>query len=150
MLEFKIKLSSAIAILILLTVVTGVCHGTPLFHLEKDFKKMPMEPFYHGYYGKDGGATYFVSTKKSIPDDTRLYWAIVHVLSKKYGCLLLKKKRRDHYTSFLCRDGRIVVFKHRWHQRYVVFSGRQFDRKGRELVVRGKRVVRRIPLFDNL
>ncbi len=134
-------------------VLPGVClaqSDRKLFDLDRDFSKIIMKPFYKGLYGKVGTATYFISNRSLIPDNDRLYWAIVHVLSKKYGCFLKKKLRKGAYTSFLCRDDRIIVFKHLWKGRYVIFSGRQFDRKGRELALSDRRIIGRYPLHQGV
>jgi hypothetical protein len=115
--------------------------------LDLNLNNLKLRPFYKGYYGKVGTSTLFIATRKAVPDGARLYWAIVQVLSQKYGCMMYKKINKFPYTSFLCRDGRIVVFHSRYSGEYVVFSGRQFDRKGREIVVKNRRVVARYPIF---
>ena len=112
-----------------------------------DFKNIPLEPFYKGLYGKVGTSTFFVASKKTLPDKTKQYWAIVQVLSKKYGCLIKRKKSHKAYTAFLCQDKRIVVFHSRNKEGHVVISGRQFDKDGRELVVKNRKIIARYPVF---
>lgn len=114
-----------------------------------DLSHISLKPFYKGFYGKVGASTLFVASKKEVPDEARVYWAIVQVLSKKYGCFIRRKAKKGPYRSFLCKDKRIIVFHNRSTKNHILFSGRQFDQKGREIVVNNHKVVGRYPIFEN-
>jgi hypothetical protein len=113
-----------------------------------DLDSISLKPFYLGYYGKVGSSSLFIAPRKTIPDMAGLYKAVVQVLSKKYGCMMRKKINKKPYLSFLCKDQRIVVFHTRMQGKYILFSGRQFDRDGREIIVKNRQIVGRYPMFE--
>lgn len=96
-----------------------------------------------GVYGKVGTATYFATTTDKIPTFDRLYWAMVKVLSEKYGCFMKTKSTQGSAVRFGCRDGRSVVMWRAKNDRYMQFYGRQYDRNGQELIVEKHQVIAR-------
>ena len=96
-----------------------------------------------GVYGKVGTDTYFATTTDRIPNFDRLYWAMVKVLSEKYGCFMKNKSTSGNSIRFGCRDGRHVVMWRARNDRYMQFYGRQFDRDFRELHVEKHKIIAR-------
>lgn len=113
-----------------------------------DFKSLKLEPFYSGYYGKFGTVSLFVAPKENIPNYTKLYWAMVNVLSKKYGCFMTKKIKKKKFVAFRCKDRRIVVFRIKNKKKTILFSGRQFDHSGNEIVVKNRKIIARYPFYS--
>lgn len=89
-----------------------------------------------GVYGKVGNATVFVAKQSTISNYDRLYWPLVQVLSKKYGCFIKNKRTRGNTQRFECADRRVIVVQRSIGGGFAKFSGRQFDLLGRELVVK--------------
>jgi hypothetical protein len=95
-----------------------------------------------GVYGKIGANPVFVARKSRIPDFDRLYWVMVRVLSEKYGCFIKGKSAATTTVKFHCRDRRTVIMERSIDSEFAKFSGRQFDPRGREIIIRPKAVVR--------
>lgn len=89
-----------------------------------------------GVYGKKGHVPVFAALLKDIPNYDRLYWVMVKVLSEKYGCFIKRKQSSHAQVIVECRDRRRVVFYRNRGDNWIQFYGRQYDQKGRELVVR--------------
>lgn len=100
-------------------------------------------PFEGGVFGMVGSAKMFIGTSDQIPDDTRLYWVLVKVLSEKYGCFMVHKQNLPgDMVKVKCRDRRQIVF---WKTRgdgWFAFQSRQFDKEGFEIQVRKRQIVR--------
>lgn len=99
--------------------------------------------FKGGIYGKKLETTIFMSTVDEIAGWTELYWAMVQVLSEKYGCFMNKKLKRGNIVAFKCSDGRTVAFQSFRKDNLVYFRGRQYDEWGRLLHVEKHRVIKR-------
>ena len=97
-----------------------------------------------GVLGKRDDANFFVALKKDIPDYKRLYWVMVRVLSKEYGCFM-RGRFELGINSFgiVCRDKRLVVFHQAAGTETIEFNSRQYDRTGHELIVRNRKVIRK-------
>jgi hypothetical protein len=100
------------------------------------FDLKDLKPLDLGVIGKVGPAIVFLGSKETIPDSTRLYWAMVRVLSERYGCFMTEKRDTGHIISFTCRDKRRVVFNHGSNDELIYFSARQYNRQGEELHVK--------------
>lgn len=129
-----------------LVLLAGLLSHRALANGLPDLRQVVFKPFYVGMLGQYGTQSFFYASKKVVPDAVKTYWAMVHVLSSRYGCFLRKRIRSKRYTSFLCRDGRIVVFELLPMRKYVFFTGRQFDQFGQELLVRKGQVLARYPV----
>jgi hypothetical protein len=101
------------------------------------------EIFDTGVYGKIGTSTVFISSVNAISDYDRLYWPMVQVLSKKYGCFIKNKWTSQNKVKFQCRDNRLVVLERSISGGFAKFSGRQFDLLGHEIFVKPRSVARR-------
>ena len=109
----------------------------------QEMNSMALKPFYKGLYGKIGSSTIFISKEAILPTKAEQYWAVVHVLSKKYGCFIRSKKKKKALTAFRCADGRVIVFHKRQVKSNIIFSARQFDLQGREMIVANGQVIRK-------
>lgn len=89
----------------------------------------------NGVYGKVGNATVYIAPASRVPDDRRLYWIMVKVLSEKYGCFITEKKNHSALVAVSCRDQRRVTFRRSRGDGWVMFYGRQYDRDGREIII---------------
>ena len=97
-----------------------------------------------GVLGKRDDANFFVALKKDIPNFKRLYWVMVRVLSKEYGCFMRGRFELGHNAfGIVCRDKRLVVFHQSEGTETIEFNSRQYDRFGHELIVRNRKVIRR-------
>ena len=96
-----------------------------------------------GLYGKIGRATIFVAPKIKIPDNHRVYWMMVRVLSEKYGCFMRGKTVVENQTTFRCRDGRKVAMWRTAGPDWIMFYGRQFDGEGYELAVEDGTIIKK-------
>ncbi len=114
-----------------------------------DINSLNLEPFFGGYYGRVGTVALFVASHLTLPSYDKIYLAMVQVLSQKYGCFMAKKLKRGAYTAFKCRDERVVVFRLKKTPDSVLISSRQFDDQGSEVVVAGRKIVARYPLYKN-
>lgn len=98
----------------------------------------------NGILGLKNGVQFFVGLKRDIPDYDRLYWVMVKLLSEKYGCFMMAHfkvpKLRDG-LGIKCRDSRLVVFSRRNGMETLEFAVKQFDKTGKELVVKERKVV---------
>lgn len=88
-----------------------------------------------GVFGKLKESTVFISTVNSLPNWTRTYWAIVRILSDKYGCYMQKKLHLGTNIAFKCKDGRIVAFQYGRKGRFRFIKGSQFDKNGNSLYI---------------
>lgn len=91
-----------------------------------------------GFYGKLGSNSIFVADRSAIPDYDRLYWAMVRILSEKYGCFIRRKIDRGTSVSFQCRDRRTVTMARKISGRFSMLHVRQYDRSGRIIESRNK------------
>lgn len=94
------------------------------------------QSFDQGVYGKLGSSSVYLVPRNRIPFRSRLYWTMVKVLSEKYGCFIVSKRRQGDRFDFRCRDGRGVVMGQKFFRNVAQFWVRQFDRDGRELIIR--------------
>lgn len=92
--------------------------------------------FDQGVYGKLGSSTVYMAPADRVGSGDRLYWTMVRVLSEKYGCFIVEKKREADRFQFRCRDGRRVVMNRKIDKRVAHFWGRQFTATGEEVEVR--------------
>jgi hypothetical protein len=90
-----------------------------------------LEPLDLGFYGKLGPNSIFVADRSVIPTYDRLYWAMVRILSEKYGCFIRRKIDRGPSVSFQCRDRRTVTMARKISGRFSLLHVRQYDRFGR-------------------
>jgi len=90
-----------------------------------------LEPLDLGFYGKLGSNSIFVADRSVIPTYDRLYWAMVRILSEKYGCFIRRKIDRGPSVSFQCRDRRTVTMARKISGRFSMLHVRQYDRFGR-------------------
>lgn len=93
-----------------------------------------------GVYGKIGNATVFVASTAAIGTFDRLYWPMVQVLSKKYGCFIKTKSQLGNTLRFACTDRRVIIMQRNLSGGFAKFSGRQYDLAGHELVVKRRAV----------
>ena len=91
--------------------------------------------FEDGVYGKLGTAVVFITSTDIIADEDRLYWAMVKVLSKKYGCFIKRKIKDGNTQTFYCRDGRHIVMRNNIGDKLVYFYSKQYYSSGREVIV---------------
>ena len=108
---------------------------------DNSFKNIKTYP--HGVYGKYDDRTIFISRVEVLPTWTRLYWAMVNVLSDKYGCFMTQKWQVGNATAFRCRDSRTVVFNKFRKGDIVYFYGRQYDESGQPMYVDEHKIVNR-------
>lgn len=94
-----------------------------------------------GFLGNVGSKKVFYADRKIIPDYDRLYWVMVGVLSEKYGCFMESRFTDHEKVLFKCRDGRFVDFHRKQSRRWVLFGARQYDKFGREIVVKDNKVI---------
>lgn len=87
-----------------------------------------------GVYGKLGSSSIFVAERALIPTYDRLYWAMVRILSEKYGCFIRRKIDLGDMVSFKCRDRRTVTMARKISGKFSVIHVRQFDQDGRVIV----------------
>lgn len=90
-----------------------------------------------GVYGKLGSTSIFVAERALIPTYDRLYWAMVRILSEKYGCFIRRKIDFGDVVSFKCRDHRTVTMARKISGNFSLIHVRQFDRHGRVIVTSG-------------
>ena len=83
-----------------------------------------------GFYGKLGASSIFVADRSDIPNYDRLYWAMVRILSEKYGCFIRQKVDRGRLVSFKCRNERTVTMARKISGKFAMLHVRQFDRMG--------------------
>jgi hypothetical protein len=125
---------------------TSVQERPSLAHLALLARVERPEIFEGGIYGKRGSATVWVATPETVADFDRLWWIMVKVLSEKYGCFIVQHKTfSPSKVKVTCRDRRTVVFQRARGSEMVLFTGRQFDAQGAELVVQRRRIVARLP-----
>jgi hypothetical protein len=98
-----------------------------------------------GVFGRIGSAKLFVAERKNIPDFNRLYWVMVKVLSRKYGCFMIGRVKEDHKITIKCRDKRNIVMWRSMGKSWIQFYARQFDKYGYEIKVKNRRIVRISP-----
>ncbi len=100
--------------------------------------------YYGGVYGKRGNMVIYAINKRNLQHRYHFYWKMVRVLSEKYGCFMKSKMVQGNRTDFKCRDGRKVSFKTLEGKRWRMFSGRQYDSFGNEIIIhkRGKLVAK--------
>jgi hypothetical protein len=99
-------------------------------------------PFDQGVYGKIGKSTIYVAPARRVKSTSRLYWTMVKVLSEKYGCFIVDKKREGEHFQFQCRDGRHVKMKRKVHGSEIAFWGRQYHANGDEVDVKASKTGR--------
>ena len=66
---------------------------------------------------------------------------MVGVLSEKFGYFIKGRYTVENQMLFKCRDGRMVNFIRKQSDRWVLFGVRQYDRYGREIVVRKSKII---------
>lgn len=98
--------------------------------------------FDQGVYGKLGKSTVYVAPARRVKSTNRLYWTMVKVLSEKYGCFIVDKKREGEDFKFHCRDGRLVRMKRKVHGAELVFWGRQYHANGEEVDIKAAKTGR--------
>lgn len=89
-----------------------------------------------GVYGKLGSSTVYFAPSERVGSSDRLYWTMVRVLSEKYGCFIVEKKRQDERFHFRCRDGRKVVMHRKIDKKIAHFWGRQYSASGEEVKIK--------------
>jgi len=109
-----------------------------LSDLAKKFQIEKPQYYQNGIYGKRGHMVLFATRKKNLIHPYQFYWAMVKVLSKKYGCFMKEKVVKKNHTTFRCRDGRSVLFTSYEGTKWRLFSGRQFNRNGEEIIMSRK------------
>lgn len=92
-----------------------------------------------GVYGKLGSTSIFVADRSLIPTYDRLYWAMVRILSEKYGCFIRRKIDFGDVVSFKCRDHRTVTMVRKISGKFSLIHVRQHDRDGRAVVTSGSK-----------
>jgi hypothetical protein len=95
-----------------------------------------------GVLGMVGTSRLFVTTSDKIKNYERLYWTMVQVLSRKYGCFIRTKLRTGDETKVTCKDKRTIVFWRSQGAGWIQFFSRQFDKEGYEIMVKKRRIVR--------
>lgn len=96
--------------------------------------------FENGVYGKLNESVFYITTREIAPDMDRLYWLMVKVLSKKYGCFIRSKIERSGKYHFFCNDSRVVIMKPALGEKVVLFQSIQKNRHGETLWVDDHRV----------
>jgi hypothetical protein len=94
----------------------------------KRLKLTHIEQFENGIYGRYMDSRMFFTTAEQIPDDKRLYWAMVKVLSEKFACFMVRKRKSGDLYRFYCKDKRSVVFRKGRVGQTIHFYGRTYDR----------------------
>lgn len=94
---------------------------------KKDFEK--------GILGKNGHSLVYVGPLSEYKESHHLYWVMVKVLSKRYGCFMTKKHTKGDIVIFKCKDSRLVAFQKSQGENWIQFQSKQFDPRGHEIVV---------------
>lgn len=102
----------------------------------KELNLKNVQVFENGVYGKYGSSVAFFTTIEQAPTQGRLYWVMVKVLSRKYGCFMVDKEDYKAATKFVCRDGRTIIYRYGKRNSLRYFFARQFDEQGREIIIR--------------
>lgn len=94
-----------------------------------------------GYLGVLGTQKMFYASTNVVPDYDKLYWVVVKVLSRNYSCFMRKRYSVDDKMYFQCRDGRIVGFKQKITKHWAIFTSRQYDQYGQEIMVKNRKII---------
>ena len=95
-----------------------------------------------GILGWVGSAKAFVAPTSAVPDDHRLYWVMVKVLSEKYSCFMTGKQSAGARLLVRCADGRRVLLHRERGVDFVQFHAHQYDQEGYEILVKQHKKVR--------
>ncbi len=108
---------------------------TALYRAANEFQLHHLRYYEYGVYGKRGGTGIFIAHEDDVANDDRLYWTMVKVLSEKYGCFMKARQKTEASYTFRCRDGRAVHFKHGQSGSTQFFTVKQFDNRGRQIIL---------------
>ena len=86
-----------------------------------------IEQLENGVYGHYKQSRVFFTIPELVPDDTKLYWAMIKILSEKFACFMVKKRKSGNLYRFYCKDKRSVVFRKGRVGKTVHFYGRTYD-----------------------
>lgn len=95
-----------------------------------------------GVFAQLGTARLYVTTRERVPDYDRLYWIMAHMLSEKYGCLVVEKQNFGDTVRVRCKDKRQIVMWRESSAEWLQFLARQFDQEGFEIKVEKRKVHR--------
>jgi len=95
-----------------------------------------------GILGWVGSAKAFVAPISTVPDDHRLYWVMVKVLSEKYSCFMTSKQSAGARLLVRCADGRRVLMHRERGVDFVQFHAHQYDTEGYEILVKQHKKMR--------
>lgn len=96
-----------------------------------------IEQFENGVFGHYRNSRIFFTTTHQIPNDEKLYWVMVKVLSEKYSCFMINRRKSGDLYRFYCKDQRSVVMRIGQVNQTLYFYGRTYDRFGNLILLKG-------------
>ena len=109
----------------------------------RELSQLPgFDLFEDGVISKQGRVKVYLGPTATLPTRRQVYWLMVKLLSKEYGCFIMAKSKQANTTAFRCRDQRRILLTSRRYDEWTEVKGRQYDARGYEIAVQNRSIIR--------